>query len=455
MDNRESSTEKKSSTINMTVASPFHAMLQPDPAISLNSLENEGRDLTLKEILDLGDDSLGLKVLLTAKQGSWLGVINTILTTCGKISLEKVSNPKTGKKKLGLRTFFFHDVLNIKVLGEDREARRRLLKDIYFEKQQGKKLLRKKLLPMDLQEKCCSNIPEEEVVPGLIQQLVSEEAPEEKSSPALSPPSPARLPRPSKWVIIDVVDDSYKKALSMIWKEMVISLGITGLGVGRSGTLVWLSVATSSVIFHFDVAKIGVSEVMEGGLGMVLQDSKMVKVVHDCRALEDLLHHQLNLNLCNVFDTQAAEIYLHLLNHQGSVPLLVPTLSSLLTKHLSLNIHHLFPDRQEYSKVDDSLWLERPLAESLGERLARDVMYLRELRLEQLDMILVDLRQIFEVYLGAMRDKDSLTVSQLEPQVVPAEVQRLGKQSVVSVKEGGLPFIQYSKGAPNPRLWRK
>ncbi|KAK8391205.1 hypothetical protein O3P69_017102 [Scylla paramamosain] len=138
MDNRESSTEKKSSTINMTVASPFHAMLQPDPAISHNSLENEGRDLTLKEILDLGDDSLGLKVLLTAKQGSWLGVINTVLTTCGKISLEKVSNPKTGKKKLGLRTFFFHDVLNIKVLGEDREARRRLLKDIYFEKQQGR-----------------------------------------------------------------------------------------------------------------------------------------------------------------------------------------------------------------------------------------------------------------------------------------------------------------------------
>ena len=59
------------------------------------------------------------------------------------------------------------------------------------------------------------------------------------------------------------------------------------------------------------------------------------------------------------------------------------------------------------------MWLERPLAESLGERLAIDVMYLRELRVEQLDMMLVDLRQIFEIYLGAMRDKDSLTVSQV------------------------------------------
>lgn len=94
--------------------------------------------------------------------------------------------------------------------------------------------------------------------------------------------------------------------LSIICKEMVISLGMAGLQLGRSGTLVWLSIATSSVIFHFDVAKIGSSEMMKGGLRTVLQDSKVVKVVHDCRPMEDLLHHQLNLNLSNVFDTQVS-----------------------------------------------------------------------------------------------------------------------------------------------------
>ena len=87
---------------------------------------------------------------------------------------------------------------------------------------------------------------------------------------------------------------------------MVISLGMAGLRLGRSGTMVWLSVATSNIIFHFDVAKIGASEVMEGGLGTVLQDGNVVKVVHDCRSMEDLLHHQLNLNLTNVFDTQVS-----------------------------------------------------------------------------------------------------------------------------------------------------
>lgn len=65
------------------------------------------------------------------------------------------------------------------------------------------------------------------------------------------------------------------------------------------------------------------------------------------------------------------------------------------------------------SQVHESLWLERPLAEPLGEFLAREVMFLRELRLEQLDVMLADLRQMTEVYLGVFRDKDSLTVSQV------------------------------------------
>lgn len=87
---------------------------------------------------------------------------------------------------------------------------------------------------------------------------------------------------------------------------MVLSVGFTGLKLGRSGTLVWVTVATSNIVFHFDVAKIGAKEVMKEGLGAVLQDGNVVKVMHDCRAIEDLLHHQLNLNLNNVYDTQVS-----------------------------------------------------------------------------------------------------------------------------------------------------
>lgn len=44
------------------------------------------------------------------------------------------------------------------------------------------------------------------------------------------------------------------------------------------------------------------------------------------------------------------------------------------------------------------------------EGLARTVRFLRELRLALLDLMLVDLTQITNIYLGSLRDKDSATV---------------------------------------------
>ena len=73
-------------------------------------------------------------------------------------------------------------------------------------------------MPIDLQEKCSSINPEEEVVPGLIKQLLTEEA-RVKSSPTPLPQTSEKLPRPSKWIIIDVVDDSYNKAVSIYVKD--------------------------------------------------------------------------------------------------------------------------------------------------------------------------------------------------------------------------------------------
>ena len=51
MDNKESSTNTKSNTMNMSAVSPFHGILQPDPTISLSSIQNEGMDFTLEQIL--------------------------------------------------------------------------------------------------------------------------------------------------------------------------------------------------------------------------------------------------------------------------------------------------------------------------------------------------------------------------------------------------------------------
>lgn len=94
--------------------------------------------------------------------------------------------------------------------------------------------------------------------------------------------------------------------LEFIKNENTISISMEGQNLGRGGTLAWFSVATTSIIFLFDMAKIGAGEALEKGLGDVLKDNAVLKVVHDCRAMEDILHHQFGINLNNVFDTQVS-----------------------------------------------------------------------------------------------------------------------------------------------------
>lgn len=96
--------------------------------------------------------------------------------------------------------------------------------------------------------------------------------------------------------------------LTFICKETVISVGMKGPSIGRGGTLAWVSVATSTMIFLLDVAKMGPGDALKEGLGDILQDGNIMKVVHDCRPMEDLLYHQFGVTLTNVFDTQVSVI---------------------------------------------------------------------------------------------------------------------------------------------------
>ncbi|XP_042870217.1 piRNA biogenesis protein EXD1-like isoform X1 [Penaeus japonicus] len=413
--------------------------------------EDEQRNLTVEDIVDLGDACLGLRILLVSREGTYMGVINLVLPSSRRLSLEKVCNPKTGKKRVGLLTFFFHNILKITVIGEDREAKERLLKDVYQEDQRGKQLLMKKIVPPHLIGYDTNQL-DEDVLLGRVENNPAsssdgrESADKEKQPP---PPPPARIPRPAKWLVVDNLEDAYVKALEFIKNENTISISMEGQNLGRGGSLAWFSVATTSIIFLFDMAKIGAGEALEKGLGDVLKDNAVLKVVHDCRAMEDMLHHQFGINLNNVFDTQAAEVYVHMLQHRGAVPSFVSGLPTLLIRYLKLSPSHVFFShvRQECSENDELVWFERPLPSHLGEGLARNVMYLRELRLELLDLILVDLTQVTNLYLGSLRDKDSVTISNLELHVVPAEVQKLGKRTVSNSVINHDPYVHYSRDA--------
>lgn len=414
-------------------------------------IEEEGRTLTVEDLQDLGDAALGLRVHVTARDGSYIGVINLILADCRRLALEKACNAKTGKKKVGLVMVFFHNIQSIMIIGEDKAARQRLLQDLYCEDQRGKQLLMKKLVPIHLADKEKDSLVDEDVLLGRIAPQGSgtrQNPSQEENDNNCEPPPPPRIPRPSKWCIIDILNESFQKALKFIKTENVVALGCEGTKLGRLGTLAWLSVATSSHIFLFDIAKLG-KEAFESGLTEILTETSIMKVMHDCRALEDLLHHQHGINLSNVFDTQACEIYVYMLNHKGGVPCYVNSLPSLLVRYLGIRPKHLFFShvREECTDSDESVWLERPLPSRLCEGLAQGVMYLRELRLALLDLVLVDLAQLTSIYLSSMRDKDSTILNRLEPHVVPLEIQGLGRRSVSNSINVFDPFVSFSRSA--------
>ncbi|XP_066988005.1 piRNA biogenesis protein EXD1-like isoform X2 [Macrobrachium rosenbergii] len=362
--------------------------------------ETEQSVLTIEQILELGDDSLGLKVIVNTKYNALMGVISCVLTARRLLTIEKLSDPKTGKKSMGMRHYNFSEITSVVVIGVDKKFREVLLKDIYQEDKRGKQLLMKKLVPPHLAEQTEEYEIDEDLLLGRVgHSPVDRNGKRNDVQLSPPPPPPPKIQRPEKWIIIDSIGDAFKKAIDVIHSEKDISVAVEGKGVGRSGTLAWLSIATSSIIFLFDMVKIGPSKAFEAGLREVLMDGSLLKILHDCRAVEDMLHHQFEINLNNVFDTQN----------------------------------------------DESVWFERPLPNPLCEGLARRVMYLRELRLILMKLMMVDLVQITNLYLGALRDKDSATVGTIELHVVPAEVQRLRRHRLNNCISVHDPYISCSK----------
>ena len=66
--------------------------------------------------------------------------------------------------------------------------------------------------------------------------------------------------------------------------------------------------STKEAIFLFDVLALGEKFIFdsESPLRNILEDSGVMKVLHDSRIICDLLHHKYQVTLSNVYDTLAA-----------------------------------------------------------------------------------------------------------------------------------------------------
>lgn len=65
--------------------------------------------------------------------------------------------------------------------------------------------------------------------------------------------------------------------------------------------------ATKEEVLLFDMVALG-KEAIGAGIATILESSSVQKVVHDCRAISDLLYHQYSTKLINVFDTQVSTV---------------------------------------------------------------------------------------------------------------------------------------------------
>ena len=86
-----------------------------------------------------------------------------------------------------------------------------------------------------------------------------------------------------------------------------IGLSMEGVRISRSGVVCWLSLATKEFAYLFDICSLGPPG-FKHGLAEILENPKIMKVVHDCRFVTDTLRHQFQVKLVYVFDTQVINI---------------------------------------------------------------------------------------------------------------------------------------------------
>ncbi|KAM6181903.1 piRNA biogenesis protein EXD1 isoform 2-T2 [Erethizon dorsatum] len=218
------------------------------------------------------------------------------------------------------------------------------------------------------------------------------------------------------YTVIDQFQQKFGAAMLHIKKQSVLSVAAEGANVCRHGKLCWLQVATNSRVYLFDVFLLG-SRAFNNGLQMILEDKRILKVMHDCRWLSDCLFHQYGIMLNNVFDTQVADVFQFSMETGGFLPNCISTLQESLIRHLNVAPKYLsfLEDRQKLIQENPEVWFTRPLPPSLLKMLALEATYLLPLRTVLLDEMMSDLTTLVGGYLNTCREGSADQLAGTEP----------------------------------------
>ncbi|CAH1777738.1 unnamed protein product [Owenia fusiformis] len=180
--------------------------------------------------------------------------------------------------------------------------------------------------------------------------------------------------------VFDQLDDDFYAALEEISKESVIGFAVEGVNIGRNGKLCWVQVALKEDIFLFDILALG-KDCFSEGLAEILSSDIVMKIIHDCRNISDMLFSQYDIKLMNIFDTQVANTMCYKNEHFGDLPRYVDSLFSVLKDNLGITESDFRVQRIRLDTAEDDqkIWAVRPLPEIQLDALAKNVKYLRPL----------------------------------------------------------------------------
>ncbi|EGV97271.1 Exonuclease 3'-5' domain-containing protein 1 [Cricetulus griseus] len=337
------------------------------------------------------------RVKLTLVSGIFEGVLQHVDPN-KIVVLKNVKNIETGRSVPGVKMFFGHEILNVELMDEA---------------EQGASGERASSVSINTERAGMEKMKDEDLTvcePAL-------PAPEAPSSSLLN--DLKYCPSEEEEVTYTVIDQFQQKfgaAMLHIKKQSVLSVAAEGTNVCRHGKLCWLQVATNSRVYLFDIFLLG-SRAFNNGLQMILEDKRILKVIHDCRWLSDCLSHQYGIMLNNVFDTQVADVLQFSMETGGFLPNCISTLQESLIRHLKVAPKYLsfLEERQKLIQENPEVWLTRPLLPPLLKILALETTYLLPLRLVLLDEMMSDLTTLVDGYLNTYREGSADRLAGTEP----------------------------------------
>ncbi|XP_044915454.1 piRNA biogenesis protein EXD1 isoform X3 [Felis catus] len=333
------------------------------------------------------------------------------------VVLKKVKNVETGRSVPGVKMFFGHEIVNVELLDEVEQGAEREKASSVSLNTERTRMDKMKGEDLNICEPS-SPVPESPTT-SLLNHLKYSPSEEEEVT----------------YTVIDQFQQKFGAAMLHIKKQSVLSVATEGANVCRHGKLCWLQVATNSRVYLFDIFLLG-SRAFNNGLQMVLEDKRILKVIHDCRWLSDCLSHQYGILLNNVFDTQVLPVFFGLwllpssecttatsasitrspspvadvlqfsMETGGFLPNCISSLQESLIRHLKVAPKYLsfLEERQKLIQENPEVWFTRPLSPSLLKILALEATYLLPLRLVLLDEMMSDLTTLVDGYLNTYRE---------------------------------------------------